>query len=100
MGKFEYYSSLDHLKWSVPEAELDSGSFVSRDQLDEHGRYRVRQWIEENCHSRVVMWNGVETPAYGQNGWGDMVAPQGDGRFYFELEQDRVLFKLTWCYRC
>jgi hypothetical protein len=94
--KLQYFSSLDHLKWYMPDHLMESEIYLSKDLLDSYGRYKIRQWIEENCRSTIYMWNGCQMPAANQDSWGHLVSPAGDGRFYFADKFDRVLFLLTW----
>jgi len=96
MGEFIYLTSLDHARWFIPDVSV--GLEISKEILDSHHskRWEIRQWIEYNCKGRVWMWNKVETPDNGQQDWGDMVMPHGNGVFFFEDEEDRILFHLTW----
>lgn len=96
MGEFIYLTSLDHAKWFIPDVAV--GIEIGKDILDSHPgkQYEIRQWIEHNCKCRVWMWNKVESPAHGQQDWGDMIAPRGNGVFFFEDDEDRTLFHLTW----
>ena len=91
-----YLTSYDHAKWYLDPDCI--GVELKRDVLDGPlgKQYTIRQWIESNCQGRVWMWNRVQTPQSGQHDWGDMIMPQGDGVFFFERDEDRILFTLTW----
>ena len=96
MGEFIYLTSLDHAKWFIPD--VTTGIEIGKEVLESRRgkQFEIRRWIEHNCKGRVWMWNKVDAPALGQQDWGDMIAPQGNGVFFFEDEEDRILFYLTW----
>jgi hypothetical protein len=96
MGEFIYYSSFDHARWFVdPKLE---GIDLTAEVLDEYPgkRFEIKNWIESNCEGKVWMWNGVETPVTGEQFWGRKIIPQGGGTFFFEQENDCILFMMTW----
>jgi len=96
MEKFTYLTSLDHAKWFILDVTM--GIEIGKDILDScpGKRYEIRRWIERNCKGHAWMWNKVETPFVGQQDWAKMIVPNGSGVFFFEEEEDRVLFSLTW----
>jgi hypothetical protein len=96
MGEFIYFTSLDHAKWFI-DPESPCLEFTTK-ELDEHDgkRFDIKNWIESNCAGKVWMWNGVSSPSAGSMNWSNKIVPQGCGKFYFENDEDRILFSLTW----
>ena len=98
MERFRYLSSADHAAWYVPH-DHKGKVYLSIDNLAQHPgkRYEIKEWVETNCKGSVLAWNNTSTPVKGQAGWEKMIVPSGDISMFFELEEDRMLFQLTWC---
>ena len=97
MGEFTYCTSLDHAKWFIQDLEIQ-GVEINPEMLDEYPgkRFQIKKWIESNCNGNVWMWNGCDKPNRLSTNWGHLVVPQGGGTFFFELQNDQVLFLMTW----
>ena len=91
--KFNYCSSKDELMWYVNMSDPSVG--MTNEKL-EGKRKEIQQWVETTCSDSVFVWNKVETPTYGEKGWGQKMMPQGDAEFYFLSAEDALLFRLKW----
>jgi hypothetical protein len=97
VGIFKYCSSKDELAWycditKTPNVYLDSDTLAI-------SKLYFRDFIENNCIGSVYVWNGVETPAFGEDRWANKICANGSATLYFENHQDYTLFMLKYGYR-
>lgn len=97
MSKFNYCHSLDELKWNInPESNYVVYLLNSRLEQEKDIRFRIKEWILENCKEQVYCWNVCSTPTKGEFNYEFKLSPSGDSILYFSTYDDFDNFINEW----